>query len=119
MENIDLNNTYWDRLRGFITELRVDARWVLRENETTKPLGSLRIVSHPDLPPGHLRAIFMYVTTIRKKSKQEKIRTTEDFEMDEAELEVYSVDDDVKTDMVKYEAPFKELQDIFGVKIFE
>ncbi len=119
MENIDLNNTYWDRLRGFISELRVDARWILRENGTTKPLGSLRIVSHPDLPPGHLRAIFMFVTSIRKKSKQEKIRTTEDFEMDEAELEVYSVDDDIKTDMMKYEAPFKELQDIFGVKIFE
>lgn len=119
MENIDLNNTYWDRLRGFITELRVDARWVLRENVTAKPLGSLRIVSHPDLPPGYLRAIFIFVTSIRKKSKSEKIKTTEDFEMDEAELEVYSVDDDVKTNMVEYEAPLKKLQDDFGVKIFE
>ena len=62
---IDLNNTFWDRLRGYVTELRVDARWVLKENETERPLGSLRIVSHPDLQPGYLRAIFTYVTEIR------------------------------------------------------
>jgi len=27
--NVNLDNTYWDRLRGYVTELRVDARWVL------------------------------------------------------------------------------------------
>lgn len=49
---IDLNNTHWDRLRGFVSELRVDARWLLRENDSDKPLGSLRIASHPDLKRG-------------------------------------------------------------------
>jgi len=119
MENVDLNNTHWDRLRGYVTELRVDARWILRENETDKPFGSLRIVSHPDLPPGHLRAFFTYVTSIRKKSKQEKIRTIEDYQMESTELEVYSVGDDIKTEDLKHEAPFKELEEMFGVKIFE
>ena len=69
--NIDLNNTYWDRLKGFVTEHRVDARWVLRENETEKPLGSLRIVSHPDIPPGHLKAYFKYVISIKEINKEE------------------------------------------------
>jgi len=119
MEKVDLNNTYWDRVRGFISELRVDERWILRDIETNKPLGSLRIVSHPDLPPGYLRAIFMYVTSMREKSLPEKIKTIEDFEIDEAELEVYSVDSDIKTDVVTYEAPLRELQEIFSVKIFE
>jgi len=119
MENIDLNNTYWDRIRGFVSELRVDARWVLRENGTTKPLGSLRIVSHPDLPPGHLRAYFTFVTSIRTKTKEEKIRAVEDYQIEVAELEVYSVDDDIKTETVEEAAPLKKLQDDFGVKIFE
>lgn len=119
MEDIDLNNTYWDRVRGYVTELRVDARWTLKENDSDKPYGSLRIVSHPDLPAGFLRAIFTYVTTIRKKTKVEKIRTVEDYQIDMNELEVYSIDDDIKTETQKYEAPFKELQEMFGVKIFE
>jgi len=38
---IDLNNTYWERLRGFVTELRVDARWILKENETEKPFSRI------------------------------------------------------------------------------
>jgi len=71
MENIDLNNTYWDRIRGYVSELRVDARWILRQNETDKPLGSLRIVSHPDLRPGYLRSIFTQVTSIKPKTKEE------------------------------------------------
>jgi hypothetical protein len=119
MNSVDLNNTYWDRSRGFVTELRVDARWLLRENLTEKPLGSLRIVSHPDLPPGQLRAFFNYVITIRKKTKEEKIQTIEDYQMEPTELEVYSVDDDIATESKLYEAPFKELESMFGVKIFE
>lgn len=116
---IDFNNTYWDRVKGFVSELRVDARWKLRENETNKPLGSLRIVSHPDCPPGYLRAFFTYVTSIRPKTKQEKIKTIEDYQIDAAELEVYSIDDDIQTELLKYEAPFKELEKMFDVKIFE
>lgn len=119
MENIDLNNTYWDRVRGFVTELRVDARWILRNYDDDKPLGSLRIVSHPDLKPGHLRAFFNFVTSIRKKSKEEKLQTIEDYQMELEELEVYSIEEELKTDSEEYEAPFKELEELFNVKIFE
>lgn len=119
MEDIDLNNTYWDRIRGYVSELRVDARWILRENGTDKPFGSLRIASHPDLHPGYLRAIFTYVKSIRKKSKIERLQTIEDYQMEDTELEVYSINDDISTETQTYEAPFKELQELFGIKIFE
>ena len=119
MEDVDLNNTYWDRLRGYVTELRVDSRWVLKNSDTDKSYGSLRIASHPDLRPGYLRAIFTYVTTIRRKTNNEKLKTIEDYQMEIAELEVYSVTDDIQTETKTYEAPFKELQDMFGVDIFE
>jgi len=117
--SIDLNNSYWDRLSGFLTESRVDARWVLKENETERPLGSLRIVSHPDLKPGHLRAIFTYVTSIRKKSKEEKLQSIEDYQMAIEELEVYSIHEETKTENQTYEAPYNELEEIFNVKVFE
>ena len=116
--DVNLEDTYWDRLRGFVTELRVDARWVLRKEEDDKPYGSLRIVSHPDLPPGHLRAIFTYVTTINEKTEEEKLQTVEDYQMEETELEVYSIDEEINTESKTYEAPFKELDELFGVKIF-
>jgi len=116
---IDLNNTYWDRLRGFVSELRVDARWILRKEEDDKPYGSLRIVSHPDLKPGYLRAIFTYVTAIRPKTREEKIKTIEDYQMEITELEVYSIGEDIKTENKTYEAPYKELEELFGVKVFE
>jgi len=119
MENVDLNNTYWDRQHGYVSELRIDARWILRDVNGDKPVGSLRIASHPDLKPGYLRAIFTFVTSIRKKSKEEKLKTIEDFQMEMNELEVYSINDDVKTDNETYEAPYKELEGLFGVKVFE
>jgi hypothetical protein len=119
MDNIDLNNTYWDRLKGYVTELRVDARWILRKNDDNKPYGSLRIVSHPDLPPGQLRAVFTYVTKIRPKTKEEKMQSTEDYQMEITELEVYSISEKIKTEQKDYVAPFKELEEMFGVKIFE
>jgi len=117
--DIDLNNTSWDRLRGFVSEHRVDARWVLRENKTERPLGSLRIVSHPDLPPGFLRALFTYITAIREKNNHEKLKATEDYQMELDELEVYSVDEDIKTESQKFEAPYKELEEMFNIKVFE
>lgn len=117
--NIDLNNTYWDRVRGFVSEHRVDARWVLRENETEKPLGSLRIVSHPDLNPGFLRAMFTYMTSIREKTQEEKLQTIEDYQMEIEELEVYSIHDDIKTEIKKYEEPYQALEEMFNIKIFE
>lgn len=116
--NIDLNDTYWDRISGYVTELRVDARWILRKYSDDKPYGSLRIVSHPDLKPGFLRAIFNYVITIDKKTKEQKLQSIEDYQMDELDLEVYSVDNEVKTETHKYEAPHKELNEMFGVDIF-
>jgi hypothetical protein len=116
---VDLNNTYWDRLTGYVTELRVDARWVLRGLTDKKSYGSLRIVSHPDLPPGQLRAHFTYVTTIKPKTKEQKIKAIEDYQMEITELEVYSISDDIKTETKTYEAPFKELEEMFGVKVFE
>lgn len=119
LDEVSLDNCYWERLKGYVTELRVDARWILRKDGTGKPLGSLRIVSHPDLPPGQLRAVFMYVTTIRKKSKEEQLQAIEDYQIEPAELEIYSVDNDIKTESKTYEAPFKELEGLFGVKIFE
>ena len=119
MDNIDLNNTHWDRLKGYVTELRVDARWVLRENTDNKSYGSLRIVSHPDLKPGYLRAYFTYVISIKLKTKEEKLKTIEDYKMELIELEVYSVNNDIKTETKTYEASFNELEEMFGVEIFE
>ena len=117
--NVNLDNTYWDRLIGFVTELRVDTRWVLRDEKTDKPYGSLRIVSHPDLPPGQLRAIFSYVTTIENKSDVQKMQATEDYQMELTELEVYSVDEKIETINETIEAPYKELEEIFSVKVFQ
>lgn len=117
--DVNLENTYWDRLRAFVTELRVDARWVLRNEDDDKPYGSLRIVSHPDLQPGYLRAIFTYVTSIKDKTDEEKLQTIEDYQMEETELEVYSIDENIDTESKTYEAPFKELEELFGVKIFK
>lgn len=115
---IDLDKTYWDRVTGYLTELRVDARWVLRGNDDDKPYGSLRIVSHPDLRPGYLRAIFTYVTSILPKNFEEILMTVEDYHISEIELEVYSIEDKIDTDIKTYEAPFKELEELFGVEIF-
>lgn len=119
MADISIDNTYWDRVRGFVSELRVDARWILRGDEDQKPYGSLRIVSHPDLPAGHLRAYFTYVTSINPKTKQEKLQTIEDYQINAMEMEVYSIDSDINTEMKVYEAPMRELQELFGIKIFE
>jgi len=119
MNNVDLTNTYWDRITGYVSELRIDARWVLRKFDDNKSYGSLRIVSHPDLPPGYLRAFYTYVTSIRKKNLDEKIKTVEDYQMELIELEVYSIDNEINTELFKHEAPYKELESMFGVKIFE
>jgi hypothetical protein len=116
-DSFNLDNTYWDRSNGFITEMRVDNRWLLRSSVNQKPLGSLRIVSHPDLKPGYLRSIFSYVTSIKDKNEHEILKTVEDYQMDVAELEVYSVDQDIETETKIFEAPFRELEELFGVKV--
>ena len=119
MNEINLNDTYWDKLNGYISELRIDARWILRGLKDDKPYGSLRIASFPDLKPGYLRAIFTYVTKITSKTKEEKLKAIEDYQMEMIELEVYSINEELKTETKEYEAPFKELDEMFGVKIFE
>jgi len=114
----DLNDTNWERLKGYVTELRVDSRWILKGNNDNKPYGSLRIASHPDLPAGYLRAIFTYVTTIKSKTREDIIQTVEDYQIEMKELELYSLEEDVETETKTIEAPYKELESIFDVKIF-
>jgi hypothetical protein len=118
-ELIDFKTYYWDRLYDYPSELNVDARWVLRKISNDRTYGSLRIVSHPDLPPAHLRAFFRYVLEIKDKTDIEYIKTLEAYQIKQEEMEIYSVDKDFKTDLLKYEAPFKELEEIFNIKIFE
>lgn len=119
MDEFDLNECKWERVRGHKTELRIDARWILKHIETDKSYGKLRIVSHPDLPPGYLRAIFMYVTLIRPRNQVEKLQATEDYQMEITELEVYGVEDEINTETKTYEAPIRELENMFGVKVIE
>lgn len=116
--NVDLSNTYWERIRGYPTELRVDARWLLRMDGSERTWGSLRIVSHPDLPAGYLRAFFTFVKDIKRRSEEDQLKTIEDYQMDIKELEVYSIDEDLETESETYEAPFKELEQLFDIKVF-
>ena len=115
---VNLDNTYWDRVRGYVTDLRVDSRWVLRKKGDERSYGSLRIVSHPDLRPGYLRAIFIYVISMRNKTGAEKVQTLEDYQIDAEDLEAYSIDNNIKTETKIYEATNRELCELFGVKIF-
>jgi len=117
--NVNLDNTYWEKIVGYPTELRVDARWLLKKHGDDRTYGSLRIVSHPDLPPGQLRSFFTYVKAIRQKSDAEIMQSVEDYQMELIELEVFSVSEDFETVSDTYEAPFKELEELFGVKIFK
>lgn len=115
---LNLENTYWDRVKGFVTELRVDGRWILRDNDD-KPYGSLRITSHPDLQPGYLRAIFTYITNKKGKTDSEILQTIEDYKIDITELEVYSIGEDIETETQTYEAPLRELEELYAIKVFE
>lgn len=117
--NVNLNNTYWERIRGYPTEHRIDARWRLRMQDSDRTYGSLRIVSHPDLPPGQLRAVFTYVTDIKEKTDEEILQTLEDYQMKKEELEVYSVEDNIETETQTIEDYKNKLEEMFVVKIFE
>ena len=109
---------YWDRVIGFSSENKVDARWVLRDPKDDKSHGSLRIVSHPDLKPGYLRAFCSFVISRRPKTPEEIAKSVEDYQMEEIELEVYSVDEHIETNKIEYEAPLRELEEKFQVKVF-
>jgi hypothetical protein len=122
MNEINLDNLKWEKLKGYATELYPDARWILKGIDDNKSYGSLRIVSHPDLTqlrPGYLRAIFTYVTSISPKDETEITKTKEDYQMKLEELEVYNIDNNIKTEENIYEAPYQELEKIFNVKVFD
>lgn len=110
---------YWEQIKGFISEHKVDGRWILRSNLDDRAYGSLRIVSHPDLKPGYLRSIWNVVTSRKPKTKQEIEKSVDDYQMDINELEIYSVNEHITTEERIYEAPFQELEKLFGVDIFE
>jgi hypothetical protein len=110
---------YWERIRGFTSENEIDARWILRQDGDHRAWGSLRIVSHPDLRPGYLRSFCSFVTSRRPKTEEEIEKSIDDYQMDENELEVYSVNEHVVTQDISHEAPLRELEERYGVKIFE
>lgn len=117
-----MENRYWERIKGYFSEHKIDARYILREaNDESNPpkaWGSLRIVSHPDLPPGFLRATASFVVNRQSKTQEEINRAIEDYLMDVKELEVYSVDEDIKTEEIVHEAPKAKIEELFGVDIF-
>lgn len=119
IDNILEEQRYWEEVIGFISENKVDKRWVLRSNIDDNAHGSLRIVSHPDLKPGHLRAISSFVTSRKPKTEKEIKSLMKEFQMSKIELEVYSFDDDIKTIDNTHEDTYQELEKMFGVEIFK
>jgi len=114
-----VNEFYWERVRGYLTENRVDARWVLKKHNDNKAHGSLRIVSHPDLKSGYLRAFWTLVTKRTPKTQEEIEATVDELQMDIKELELYSVNENIETTSRIIEEPLKKLQELFSVNIFE
>lgn len=109
---------YWEEYTDFISENRVDKRWVLKSSVDDKSYGSLRIVSHPDLRPGYLRSIYTYLKSIRTRSRAELLRVIAEYQMNALELDAYNVKDDVEFETTQFEAPYKELEKLFNVKVF-
>ena len=110
---------YWDEVIGFVSENKIDKRWVLRSNIDDKAHGSLRIVSHPDLKPGYLRAFVSFVTRRRKKSAKEINNLKNEYNMQDIELEAYSFDEEINTTDKQLEDTYQNLEEIFGVEIFK
>ncbi len=117
----------WSKKVGYVSEFKVDARWVLYDQGNPKPQGSLRIVSHPDCPPGKLKAICSIVTGRKPKTKQEieetiKIKYNDTGEVSEVfnneELELYSIDEHLTMWNITDVAPTYELEEKYGIKIF-
>lgn len=113
-----INEFYWERIRGFISENDIDARWILRKHTDNKAHGSLRIVSHPDLKAGYLRAFWTVVTKRRPKTNEEILATVENYQMDIKELELYSIDEYIETTSRVIEEPLRKLEELFAVDIF-
>lgn len=109
----------WEKVHGYVTESEIDVRWILKEENDDRAHGSLRIVSHPDLKPGYLRAFVSFVTGRRPKTKEEIQETIENYKMDELELEIYSINEHVETVEQEIEDRFQDLQSLFDVNIFK
>lgn len=113
---------YWERLIGYASEHPIDSRYILRDPNDDKAWGSLRVIGYDPkmgvLPPGYLRAYASFVTSRRPKTEQEILNSINEYQMESIELEVYSVDEHVVTDEMVHEAPKREIEEIFGIKIF-
>jgi len=112
-------NTYWERLRGYPIDTQIDSRWLLKVHGEDITYGSLRIVSHPDLRPGNLRAHLQLVNSINPKTKGEILQMLNDYKMEEIEMEVYSVDKNYHVDTTEIVDTKRNLENMFNVKIFE
>jgi len=115
---IVLENTYWEEVKGFISEFKIDKRWILRKESDPRSYGKLRVVSFPNLSPGQLHYIFTIIKSIEQKTKPEIIKSIEDYQMDVIELEVYSVDENIETETIEDKLPVKKIEELFGVRIF-
>ena len=82
MEHTEDEVRFWDRVHGIMSEHDIDARWILRSTWDDKAHGSLRIVSHPDLKPGYLKAYAAFVTSRRPKNSQEMEQSVEEYKME-------------------------------------
>lgn len=116
---IDFENTYWDRIKGFVSENKIDSRWNLKDPQTDEPLAYLRIVSHPDCPPGHLRCFFNYITSMKNRTDNEILQTVEDYQINNIDLDVFDIVKKIETETIKIEDTKQSLEKIFNVKIFE
>lgn len=110
---------HWVRKLGFVSEHKIDARWVLYADNDPKPHGSLRIVSHPDLPPGHVRAYCSIVTKRTPKTENEIADTVVKHDLTQEELEIYSVDEHIELWQPPVDSgPLYKLEKTYGVKVF-
>jgi len=115
----EIEDRNWEKVHGYITENEVDVRWILRQPDDPKAHGSLRIVSHPDLKPGYLRAFVSFVTGRRPKTPEEIAFALDEYKMEETELEIYSIDEHITTVDRTLEDRFQDLEKLFGISIFK
>ena len=115
---------FWEKIPfySYTSEFDVDSRWILRAHNDTRAFGSLRIFSPPSLTekrPGYLRGISSFVTSRREKTPEEIKKTLKKYRMEEVELEIYSIDEVIETKEMTHEGTWKQLEELFGVNIFE
>lgn len=108
----------WEKVHGYVTENEIDVRWILREDGDSRAHGSLRIVSHPDLKAGYLRAFVSFVTSRKPKTPEEIAITLDEYKIEDTELEIYSIDEHIETFDNEIEDRYQDLEKLFDVKIF-